>query len=177
MYKLSGATLIIIMSSYYGFYLGHQLKERIKVIDAYIYSLDYIRSQIIYGLTPLPQICDELSHSVNNKTVNTMYKNVYMKLTDIMQKEDTFNEIWQTEMDMLNMNKNGVLKNEEIDVLKELGQFNTYIDVSMQIKCVDNVEYKLKSIYKRLQSEIKTKSRIYQVSGIMAGIVITIILI
>ena len=168
MYKLSGAALIIVMTTYYGFYLAGQLKERINVIDAYIYSLNYIQSQIKYGLTPLPVICSELSKSITNSIVSSMYEQVYIKLSDITQKEDTFNEIWLSEAKKLI--KSG-------SVIKELGNINTYIDRNMQLQCAGNVEYKLKNIYQRLQSEAGTRSKIYQISGVMAGIVITIILI
>ena len=70
-----------------------------------------------------------------------------------------------------------IVKKEEISVIKELGNINTYIDRNMQLQCAGNVEYKLKNIYQRLQSEAGTRSKIYQISGVMAGIVITIILI
>ena len=175
MYKLSGAALIIVMTTYYGFYLAGQLKERINVIDAYIHSLNYIQSQIKYGLTPLPVICSELSKSITNSIVSSMYEQVYIKLSDITQKEDTFNEIWLSEAKKLI--KSGIVKKEEISVIKELGNINTYIDRNMQLQCAGNVEYKLKNIYQRLQSEAGTRSKIYQISGVMAGIVITIILI
>ena len=108
MYKLSGAALIIVMTTYYGFYLAGQLKERINVIDAYIYSLNYIQSQIKYGLTPLPVICCELSKSITNSIVSSMYEQVYIKLSDITQKEDTFNEIWLSEAKKLI--KSGIVK-------------------------------------------------------------------
>ena len=62
-------------------------------------------------------------------------------------------------------------------MIKEIGNINTYIDRNMQLQCAGNVEYKLKNIYQRLQSEAGTRSKIYQISGVMAGIVITIILI
>ncbi len=175
MYKLSGAALIIVMTTYYGFYLTHQLRERVNVLDAFLYSFDYIQSQIKYGLTPFPTICYELSHNVNNNIVSGMYKNIYIKLTDISNKENTFDEIWIEETDKLL--QNGIVKKEEVDILKEFNSLNTYIDKELQIKCIRNVADKLANIYRRLQSDIKTKSRIYQVSGIMAGVVITIILV
>ncbi len=176
MYKLSGAALIIAMTTYYGFYLTHQLKERVNVIDAFIYSFDYIQSQIKYGLTPFPLICKELSHNINNNIVSAMYKNIYINLTDIVSsKENTFDEIWIGESDKLL--KAGIMKKEEIDILKELRYLNTYIDKELQIKCIGNVENKLTNVYKWLQSEVKAKTRIYQISGIMAGVVIAIILV
>lgn len=175
MYKLSGAALIIAMTTYYGFYLVSQLKERINVIDAFIYSFDYIRSQIKYGLTPFPVICKELSRSINNNIVSTAYNNIYIKLTDISRMDVTFDEIWLPEMDKLL--KTGAVKKEEIAILKELSCINTYIDKDMQITYINNVSNKLKNIYYRLQSEAKSKSRIYQVSGVMSGIIIAIILI
>lgn len=175
MYKLSGAALIITMTTYYGFYLVSQLKERINVIDAFIYSFDYIRSQIKYGLTPFPVICKELSQTINNNIVSTAYNNIYKKLTDISMTDLTFDEIWLPEMDKLL--KSGVVKKEEITVLKEISCINTYIDKDMQITCVNNVSDKLKNIYCRLQADVKSKSRIYQVSGVMSGVIIAIILI
>lgn len=174
MYKLSGAVLIIIMSSYYGFYLTRQLKERINVIDAYIYTFDYLESQIKYGLVPLPDICNELAHNISNNIVGQMYGQVYAGLTDESDRESTFYEIWLEESDKLL--KYGFIKKEELKIIEEIGQINTYIDRQLQLKCIDNVIWKLKNIYSRLQSELKTKSRIYQVSGVMAGIILTIIL-
>lgn len=174
MYKLSGAVLIIIMSSYYGFYLTNQLKERINVIDAYIYTFDYLESQIKYGLVPLPDICNELAHNISNNIVGQMYGQVYVGLTDESDRESTFYEIWLEESDKLL--KYGFIKKEELKIIEEIGQINTYIDRQLQLKCIDNVIWKLKNIYNRLQSELKTKSRIYQVSGVMAGIILTIIL-
>ena len=116
MYKLSGAVLIISMTTYYGFYLVSRLKERINVIDAFIYSFDYIRSQIRYGLTPFPVICRELSQNINNNIVSSTYENIYIKLTDISRTGGSFDEIWLLEMDKLL--KSGFAKKEEIDALK-----------------------------------------------------------
>lgn len=175
MYKLSGAVLIISMTTYYGFYLVSRLKERISVIDAFIYSFDYISSQIRYGLTPFPIICQELSHNINNNIVSSTYENIYIKLTDISRTGGSFDEIWLLEMDKLL--KSGIVKREEIDVLKELRCINIYIDKQMQITCINTVSDKLKNIYCRLQQEVRAKSRIYQVSGIMSGVIIAIILV
>ena len=175
MYKLSGAVLIIIMTTYYGFYLSRQLNIRLNMIDAYIYSLDYMQSQIRYGLTPLPQICMELSRSINNDIVSKMYSDIYHELMDISGKERTFDEIWKTELDRLL--KSGVAGKEEIAVISELGQVGTYIDRDMQIQCVGNVSLKLKNIYNRMLKDISAKTKIYKISGVMAGIIITILLI
>ena len=162
MYKLSGAVLIISMTTYYGFYLVSRLKERINVIDAFIYSFDYIRSQIRYGLTPFPVICRELSQNINNNIVSSTYENIYIKLTDISRTGGSFDEIWLLEMDKLL--KSGFAKKEEIDGLKEL-------------RCINTVSDKLKNTYCRLQQEVRAKSRIYQVLGVMSGVIIAIILI
>ena len=65
----------------------------------------------------------------------------------------------------------------EIDALKELRCINIYIDKQMQITCINTVSDKLKNIYCRLQQEVRAKSRIYQVLGVMSGVIIAIILI
>ena len=175
MYKLSGAVLIISMTTYYGFYLVSRLKERINVIDAFIYSFDYIRSQIRYGLPPFPVICRVLSQNINNNIVSSTYENIYIKLTDISRTGGSFDEIWLLEMDKLL--KSGFAKKEEIDALKELRCINIYIDKQMQITCINTVSDKLKNTYCRLQQEVRAKSRIYQVLGVMSGVIIAIILI
>lgn len=176
MYKLSGAVLIISMTTYYGFYLVSRLKERINVIDAFIYSFDYIRSQIRYGLTPFPVICRELSQNINNNIVSSIYENIYIKLTDISRTGGSFDEIWLLEMDKLL--KSGFAKKEEIDAFKRTTMYKHILyDKQMQITCMNTVSDKLKNIYCRLQQEVRAKSRIYQVLGVMSGVIIAIILI
>lgn len=112
------------------------------MIDAFIYSFDYIRSQIRYGLTPFPVICRELSQNINNNIVSSTYENIYIKLTDISRTGGSFDEIWLLEMDKLL--KSGFAKKEEIDALKELRCINIYIDKQMQITCINTVSDKLK---------------------------------
>ena len=73
--------------------------------------------------------------------------------------------------------KSGFAKKEEIDALKELRCINIYIDKQMQITCINTVSDKLKNIYCRLQQEVRAKSRIYHVLGVMSGVIIAIILI
>lgn len=190
MYKLQGATLVIIMCSYYGFYMSSNLKKRLTAIEAFIYSLDYMKSQISYGMESLPDIFRELSKNEKSQIVSNMFKNVYESLciknnsdkeytsdyyTFANEDKTEFEQIWNGEVDMLK--KSNVVKSEEVEIIKELGHINTFIDSSMQIKYIDMVNAKLKNIYTDLLKEIKPKMKIYRVAGIMAGIFITIIFI
>ena len=61
MFKLSGAALIITACTYYGFYLSSNLYMRTRIIQSLITALHYIKAQIGYASSTLPDIFRDLS--------------------------------------------------------------------------------------------------------------------
>ena len=56
MFKLSGAALIITACTYCGFYLSSNLYMRTRIIQSLITALHYIKAQIGYASSTLPDI-------------------------------------------------------------------------------------------------------------------------
>ena len=66
MFKLSGAALIITACTYYGFYLSSNLYMRTRIIQSLITALHYIKAQIGYASSTLPDIFRDLSVNSDN---------------------------------------------------------------------------------------------------------------
>ena len=82
MFKLSGAALIITACTYYGFYLSSNLYMRTRIIQSLITALHYIKAQIGYASSTLPDIFRDLSVNSDNCYVQEMFSYAAKTLSD-----------------------------------------------------------------------------------------------
>ena len=168
MFKLSGAALIITACTYYGFYLSSNLYMRTRIIQSLITALHYIKAQIGYASSMLPDIFRDLSVNSDNRYVQEMFSYAAKMLSagDIVIYEA---------VNVLNRRK--ILRKDELNVMYELSHFNSYIDKNMQLQYLELSIERLKRINENVAMDIAPRMKICRIGGITAGVFIAIMLI
>ena len=164
MFKLSGAALIITACTYYGFYLSSNLYMRTRIIQSLITALHYIKAQIGYASSTLPDIFRDLSVNSDNCYVQEMFSYAAKTLSD--EGIVTYEAVWEEAVNVLNRRK--ILKKDELNVMYELSHFNSYIELSIE---------RLKRINENVAMDIAPRMKICRIGGITAGVFIAIMLI
>lgn len=103
MFKLSGAALIITACTYYGFYLSSNLYMRTRIIQSLITALHYIKAQIGYASSTLPDIFRDLSVNSDNCYVQEMFS--YAAKTLSGEGIVTYEAVWEVAVNVLNRRK------------------------------------------------------------------------
>ena len=170
MFKLSGAALIITACTYYGFYLSSNLYMRTRIIQSLITALHYIKAQIGYASSTLPDIFRDLSVNSDNCYVQEMFSYAAKMLSagDIV----TYEAVWEEAVNVLNRRK--ILKKDELNVMSH---FNSYIDKNMQVQNLELSIERLKRINENVAMDIAPRMKICRIGGITAGVFIAIMLI
>ena len=166
MFKLSGAALIITACTYYGFYLSSNLYMRTRIIQSLITALHYIKAQIGYASSTLPDIFRDLY-------VQEMFSYAAKTLSD--EGIVTYEAVWEVAVNVLNRRK--ILKKDELNVMYELSHFNSYIDKNMQVQNLELSIERLKRINENVAMDIAPRMKICRIGGITAGVFIAIMLI
>lgn len=173
MFKLSGAALIITACTYYGFYLSSNLYMRTRIIQSLITALHYIKAQIGYASSTLPDIFMDLSVNSDNCYVQEMFS--YAAKTLSGEGIVTYEAVWEVAVNVLNRRK--ILKKDELNVMYELSHFNSYIDKNMQVQNLELSIERLKRINENVAMDIAPRMKICRIGGITAGVFIAIMLI
>lgn len=173
MFKLSGAALIITACTYYGFYLSSNLYMRTRIIQSLITALHYIKAQIGYASSTLPDIFRDLSVNSDNRYVQEMFSYAANMLSagDIV----IYEAVWDEAVNVLNRRK--ILRKDELNVMYELSHFNSYIDKNMQLQYLELSIERLKRINENVAMGIAPRMKICRIGGITAGVFIAIMLI
>lgn len=173
MFKLLGSIVIIGTCSYYGCYKASCIKKRIAYISEFIQILEIMKSNIGYSYMELPEIFNKLSDNVNSTIFKDMFKGLYEELnkTDMIY----FGQAWDKAVKGLE--KNNILRAEEISSIKELDKITSYIDKDMQLTYIEMIKQELMLTVNNARDESVKKIRLYRVLGIMAGMFIVVALI
>ena len=156
MFKLSGAALIITACTYYGFYLSSNLYMRTRIIQSLITALHYIKAQIGYASSTLPDIFRDLSVNSDNCYVQEMFSYAAKTLSD--EGIVTYEAVWEVAVNVLNRRK--ILKKDELNVMYELSHFNSYIDKNMQVQNLELSIERLKRINENVAMDIAPRMKI-----------------
>ena len=146
---------------------------RTCIIQSLITALHYIKAQIGYASSTLPDIFRDLSVNSDNCYVQEMFSYAAKTLSD--EGIVTYEAVWEEAVNVLNRRK--ILKKDELNVMYELSHFNSYIDKNMQVQNLELSIERLKRINENVAMDIAPRMKICRIGGITAGVFIAIMLI
>ena len=167
MLRLLGGICVLVFASYGGFYMSGRLKSRRDFLHSMAESLTYIESEIEFGHYEL--------------------KNIFMRIDKASAVYDFFKKCAE------GLNKSGIrcvwersiaecgetipLKNEDIDVLLQLGAQIGMSDVAGQKTAIRRAVTHLDTFASTADKEYARLGKTYRSCGVLLGIFFLIIVI
>lgn len=171
MLKVLGGVLVTVGSSMIGFYSAAGLYSHIKVLSCIIHTLRYMKSEISFTLTPIPDLMEHLA--IREKgAVGEFFSRCNSALTALGTK--SFGEIWS---ECVDGTLKDVLKEDEIQTFKSLGELLGRYDSEEQAIGIDRETERFVFYLQRAEQEKARLGKLYGAMGVLCGIAVVIILI
>lgn len=156
--------LVIIISSYIGFYKASYFTEREKELRNILSSLNYMKNKIEYTNLHLRDICGEISNSIYKDKINM------------------FKEIYESKLNVRNSFKLAISNNKKIDyedknILNNLCLSLGMTERNMQISDIDIAYNFLIDRLKDAEEKKIKNTKMYKTLGVVSGLTISIILL
>jgi stage III sporulation protein AB len=149
MITVVGATLVLAGCACFGILAVKALNERTKALWRLISALDYMAAEIKHGLTPLPEIFNELFGGNN-----------------VITSDVSLGDRWKSVVAPLKLNE------KERQTLYELGSF---LGKFGQETAIERTREQFHSAFDRAKDEQRAKSKLYGFMGAGLGILIVIL--
>ena len=159
--------LVFISSSLIGRLISKKYIDRVEELKEIKNALNIFKSKIKFTYEPLQEIFKQISNMVN-KNIGNIFKNA----KDIM-KEKTAAIAWEEAVENSNTN----LKEEDLQVLKNLSKLLGISDIDGQISQIDVTESFIERQLREAEQEKQKNVKLYKMLGNTIGLAIVIILI
>lgn len=170
--KVIGAVLTISSMSAMGFYFSTILRIRLDELKELKKYMFVLKGGIRYGGTPLPEALEGIANR-NNGSFQTFFQSIATNLKSL--QGGTFMEIW-TQAITRDLKDTSITKVDK-EQLRKVGECLGYLDKEMQMNTIDLYLSQLEGQIEELSKEIKERTRLYNLLGVMAGIFVTIVMI
>ena len=164
-----GAFTIFLCGGYFGFSIVAAHKKEEKTLRQIVSAIDYMRCELSYRLTALPQLLRQASTQVQG-----ICSMVLTELADELENQISpdisccMESVLQEHRD---------LPGQSISVFTELGRSLGRFDLQGQLLELDAVETLCKRHLAQLENNRDTRHRSYQTLGLCAGAAIAILLL
>ncbi|MEG2774554.1 MAG: stage III sporulation protein AB [Acetivibrio sp.] len=170
--KILGSVFIIFSTSFLGYLLGMEKKNRLKQLRQLKKAGYLLRGEIQYGYTPLPEALINLG-----ERSQTVFSDFFISVAEKLKKYEgeSFYGIWEKEIKE-NLIKTSLQVGDK-KKLMALGENLGYLDQEMQIK---NIDLYLDGLEEEIKVEMNSqneKIRLYQLLGVLSGIFVTIVML
>lgn len=173
MLKLIGALIVVAASSVYGFYQAASYGRRLEQIKQLIYSLKRLKTDIQFGLTPLP---DAFLHISTNTA--QPFNQFFMRLSDRLLQataEVAFIDIWEEELHEMWYETH--LKEHHFEILMQLGTVLGTSDVVDQQQHLQTAIERF-NLEEAVASEEQVKyASLWRSLGALLGVTLVILLV
>lgn len=170
MLKLIALTGIITASGLMGMTKTKILKERLTILEDYMQAVIELKGKINYFKEPLPIIFEKFSEE-NNSKAHILLKSLSLELI----KADTqVSSAWCDKLSEIY--ENSPLTDEDIEVMKYLGEFIGQTDFENHLYHFSYLEEKLKNQIAEAKESLRKKGPMYNKIGFFLGSIGAIIL-
>ena len=167
-----GGLLIISGCTLYGVSYSTRLKRRIDILKNFINIFERMTGFIEYSILDMQAIFTKLSRYEYSPAVENFIK---ITLYEFDKSDmDTFGVIWSNTIEQ---SFSGILKDDEIMILNDVGKLSDYYDKENQINIIMSVKEECKGALEILKDGARNKMKAYIAAGISAGLILVITLI
>ncbi len=167
--KIIGAVMVIIACGGYGFSLAAGCRREEKLLMRMLQILQWMQSELEYRLTPLPQLCLQISEQCEGG-LKKVFAGLAMELENqISPDASCCMEAALAKVRELPQSARGLL----VSLGRGLGRF----DLDGQVRELEAVHLQCASELEEFQSHRDQRIRSYQTLGICAGIALVILFI
>ena len=159
--------LIFIMSSSIGIYISKMYENRVKELKQFKNILNILKGKIKFTYEPLGEIFKQISQNSSNKI-----EEIFDDMVNKMMFEDV-KDAWKDSIQEADIS----LKQEDKDILKDLGKTLGQTDVENQISNINLTENFLNMQIEKAELDRQKNQKIYKTLGVIAGLIFVIILI
>jgi len=160
-FRVFGAGLVLVCGALSGFYLSYNLKLRLSLYNSLLDFLSRLQTNIRY-------FNDDIFKLIKISCPTSL--SAYYK-SDIRP----FQAFWQSFINSIS--KTYFLSKEDKNTLSEFGRILGATDVEGQLSHIEIYKGIFSEKQKSLQSEYKTKSRLYKTLGFVAGAVLALLIV
>ncbi len=162
MLKTVGGGLLFFVSTAIGFKMSHSLKKRAELLGELIHSLERVKSNIEFARFDLKSIFRRLNNPF------------FTECSERMEKEG-LRQAWESGCGSLGEAYH--LTDEDIKIIKRLGESLGKSDTGGQIKCINITICDLREQWETSKDEYMRLAKVYRGCGFLFGVFILIILL
>lgn len=171
MLRLIGTLLVVAASSAVGFGFAANVRAQLTQLTQLTGALEYMKNEISYRLTPLPELFYLLSAS-SGKAVGAFFGRCAQTLgqTPAASVQSVFREAMQQTPQL-------ALSQQTRQTLLELSMSLGKFDAAGQLSAIELAGARLRQELQALQSHRRERCRSYETIGICAGLALAVILL
>lgn len=167
--KLLGAVMIVFGCGGFGFSMAHTIKMEEKMLRQICVVLDYMKCELQYRMTSLPELCVGAANEING-TLSIFLK----QLAEEMEQHSAADVSGCTNAAL---NNKTPLPEKIKKILHFLGQSLGKFDLQGQLAGLNSVQDECRRELKMIEYNRDERLRSYRTLGLCAGIAIVIIFI
>lgn len=169
--KFIGALFILATTSLLGFEYARRLQERTKQLRLLRTALISLEAEIMFGHAPL----HEASRRIARQIANPIGELFDTFADHLIQRDIRAKEAW--EFSLQEIWKKTALKKAELDILLQFGENLGRHDLEQQQKQIRLALTHLEREEKEAEEIQKSYGRMYRSLGILAGLLLTLLLV
>lgn len=170
MLKLLGGLLIMAGALWCGVSAVERLRRRVRALEDLRASLAWLSEELTFRLTPLPGLLERLGRD-RHGPVGLFYQEVLAGLAQ--DPEGGLRQSWRRAM-VLQLD---FLKEEERQVLVEVGQTLGRYDARAQAQFLEQATGRLDAIHTQAREEARRLGRVYTTLSLAAGAALVLVLL
>ena len=170
MLKLAGAGLVVIAFTLMGLTVAQSYGLRVRQLEDLQSAFVLMETEIVYGLTPLPETFIRISQRVPHPAADLLGQ-----AAEGLRQGQPVQTAWQMAVDELA--KISSLKKNDLEILRYFGQGLGEADSRQQQKKFRLLGEQLQRAIDMAWAEKNKNQRIWQYLGISAGIAVALLLI
>ena len=143
--------LVFVTSTLIGKFLSKRYVYRLEELEEVQNSLNIFKSKIKFTYEPIPEIFEEISQNTS-KNIGLIFLKAKQKMN-----EETANNAWEEALDEVVKENKTNLKNEDINILKNLSKLLGQTDVDGQVSQIEITQNFLETQIKEARSRKSKK--------------------
>lgn len=169
MIKLLGAVCVVTACGWFGFSLSLAHRREERALSSLIAALDYFQCELQYKMTPLPQLCSQVSAGRNDCIAQIFSRTG--KLLEAMTGNDVFSCVNQACREAAD------LPPKTSRILAEFGKTLGAFDLDGQLLGIEAVRQTCRQELEQLRNNREERLRSYQTLGLCAGAALAILFV